>query len=182
MPITDKVAAAKQIGQFLQAVISHGGFRLKYRITVDPPIAENREWEHPEILVEFAGPDSSLLLERGGELLRSFELLASEVLAPAGQRAREDLVRLQEFPRHCASTSCRLAARVAAEQVRRTSEPYRFGPMSSRERRIVHLALREEKDLRTESDGEGGSRSVVVYPGNYKSTATPRRERQNRMK
>ena len=57
MPITDKVAAAKQIGEFLQNVISNGGFKLKYRITVDPPIAQNREWEHPEILVEFAGPD-----------------------------------------------------------------------------------------------------------------------------
>ena len=80
MPITDKVSAAKQIGEFLQAVISNGGFKLKYRITVDPPMPQNREWEHPEILVEFAGPDSTLLLDRGGELLRSFELLASEVL------------------------------------------------------------------------------------------------------
>src|SRR5260370_38887370 len=79
MQITDKVVAAKEIGEFLQAVISNSGFKLKYRITVDPPIAENREWEHPEILVEFAGPDSALLLERGGELLRSFELLASEI-------------------------------------------------------------------------------------------------------
>ncbi len=41
-----------------------GGFRLKYRITVDPPLSEERDWEHPEIMVEFAGPDSSLLLER----------------------------------------------------------------------------------------------------------------------
>src|ERR1700733_14885427 len=80
MPITDKIAAAKQIGEFLQAVISHGGFKLKYRITVDPPIPDNRELEHPKFLVEFQGPDSSLFLERGSELLRSFELLASEVL------------------------------------------------------------------------------------------------------
>src|SRR5260221_13064158 len=84
MPITDKVVAAKQIGEFLQAVISNGGFKLKNRITVDPPIAQNREWEHPEILVEFAGPDSTLLLERGGELLRSFELLAPESLQLQG--------------------------------------------------------------------------------------------------
>src|SRR5260370_39483777 len=80
MPITDKVAAEKEIGEFLQAVISNGGFKLKYRITVDPPIAQNREWEHPAIVVEFAGPDSALLLERGGELLRSFERLASQIL------------------------------------------------------------------------------------------------------
>jgi len=68
-----------------------------------------------------------------------------------------------------------MAARAAADKVRRTGEPYRFAPMSSRERRMVHLALREEKDLRTESDGEGGRRCVVVYPGNYKSAAKPER-------
>ena len=177
MPITDKVAAAKQIGEFLQAVISNGGFKLKYRITVDPPIAQNREWEHPEILVEFAGPDSTLLLERGGELLRSFELLASEILHLQGNEHEKIWFDCKNF-RAMRIDELQLAARAAAEQVRRTSEPYRFGPMSSRERRIVHLALREEKDLRTESDGEGGRRSVVVYPGNYKTTAPAKRERR----
>src|SRR5271157_1237918 len=167
MPITDKVAAAKQIGEFLQAVISNGGFKLKYRITVDPPMAQNREWEHPEILVEFAGPDSGLLLERGGELLRSLELLASEILHLQGNEHEKIWFDCKNF--HALRIEeLQLAARAAAEKVRRTSEPYRFAPMSSRERRIVHLALREAKDLRTESDGEGGRRSVVVYPGNYK--------------
>ncbi len=177
MPISDKIAAAKQIGEFLQAVISNGGFRLKYRITVDPPIAQNREWEHPEILVEFAGPDSSLLLDRGGELLRAFELLASEVLHLQGSEHEKIWFDCQNF-RSLRLDELQIAAREAAEKVRRTSEPYRFGPMSSRERRIVHLALREEKDLKTESDGEGGRRSVVVYPGNFKSTAPARPERR----
>jgi spoIIIJ-associated protein len=167
MPITDKIAAAKQIGEFLQAVIAHGGFRVKYRITVDPPIAEQREWERPEILVEFAGPDSALLLERGGELLRALELLASEVLHLQGNEHEKIWFDCRNF-RALRIEELQLAARAAAEKVRRTGAPYRFAPMSSRERRIVHLALREEKDLRTESDGEGGRRSVVVYPENYK--------------
>jgi spoIIIJ-associated protein len=174
MPITDKVAAAKQIGAFLQSVITHGGFRLKYRITVDPLIAEQREWEHPEILVEFAGPDSALLLERGGELLRSLELLATEVLHLQGNEHEKIWFDCRNF-RAMRIEELQLAARAAAEKVRRTGAPYRFAPMSSRERRIVHLALREEKDLRTESDGEGGRRSVVVYPGTYKSPARPER-------
>jgi spoIIIJ-associated protein len=174
MPITDKVVAAKQIGDFLQAVINHGAFKLKYRITVDPPIAQNREWERPEILVEFAGPDSSLLLERGGELLRSFELLALEVLHLQGNEHEKIWFDCKNF-RSLRIDELQMAARSAAEKVRRTGEPYRFSPMSSRERRIVHLALREEKDLRTESDGEGGRRSVVVYPENYRSSHTGRR-------
>ncbi len=167
MPITDKVAAAKQIGEFLQAVITHGGFKLKYRITVDPSIAGNRDWEHPEILVEFAGPDSALLLERGGELLRSLELLGTEILHLQGNEHEKIWFDCKNF-RAMRIEELQLAAREAAEKVRRSGAPYRFAPMSSRERRIVHLALREEKDLRTESDGEGGRRSVVVYPGDYK--------------
>ena len=49
--------------------------------------------------------------------------------------------------------------------------------MSSRERRIVHLALRDHSDLRTQSEGEGLRRYVVVYPENYKPAAgkPPRR-------
>jgi spoIIIJ-associated protein len=50
--------------------------------------------------------------------------------------------------------------------------------MSSRERRIVHLALRDEHDLTTESDGEGLRRSVVLYPKDQKSAqSTSRRTR-----
>ena len=49
--------------------------------------------------------------------------------------------------------------------------------MSSRERRIIHLALRDESDLRTESAGEGGQRCVVVYPKDYKPAKPMSRRR-----
>jgi len=162
----DKIQAANQLNSFLGPVVRHAGFKLKYRITVDPPIEDNREWERPEILVEFAGPDAQLLLGRGGELLRSLELLAMEMLRLTGNEHEKisfdclghRKARLEEL---------RLSARVAADKVRQTGSPYTFAPMSSRERRILHLALRDEQDLRTESAGEGLRRSVVLYPKNY---------------
>lgn len=174
MPIEDKVGAANKINEFLQAVVNKGGLRLKYRISVDPPVGEDRDWERPEILVEFSGPDSTLLLERGGELLRSLELLGLEMLRlPSNEHEKvifdcmnQRAMRLQEL---------RSAADVASEKVRSTGVPYRFAPMSSRERRIVHLALREQADLRTESEGEGLRRFVVVYPKDYKPAAPARR-------
>jgi spoIIIJ-associated protein len=167
MPIPDKPAAANKINEFLQAVVTHGGLRLKYRIVVDPPLPENRDWEKPEILVDFAGPDSGMLLDRGGELLRALELLALEMLRlPSGEHEKicfdcqnHRSLRIQEL---------HAAANVAAETVRRTGTPYHFNPMSSRERRIVHLALRDESDLHTESEGEGMRRCLVVYPKDYK--------------
>jgi spoIIIJ-associated protein len=167
MPITDKIAAAKKINEFLQSVVTNGGLHLKYRIVVDPPLPENRDWEKPEIVVDFSGPDSALLLDRGGELLRALELLALEMLRlPSGEHEKisfdcqgQRSLRLEEL---------RMAASVAAEKVRQTGTPYHFAPMSSRERRIVHLALREQTDLRTESEGEGSRRCVVVTPADYK--------------
>lgn len=167
MPIPDKLAAANKINEFLQSVVTYGGLRLKYRIVVDPPIPEDRDWEKPEILVDLAGPDSSLLLDRGGELLRALELLALEMLRlPSGEHEKVSFdcknhrsVRIQEL---------RMAANVAAEKVRQTGSPYHFTPMSSRERRIVHLALRDAADLFTESEGDGMRRHLVVYPKDYK--------------
>ena len=64
-----------------------------------------------------------------------------------------------------------MAADVAAQRVRETGMPYAFAPMSSRERRILHLALRDCTDLRTESAGEAAERHVVVYPKDYKGKA-----------
>jgi spoIIIJ-associated protein len=172
MSIPDKVAAANKINEFLQAVVTHGGLRLKYRIVVDPPIAEDRDWEKPEILVDFSGPDSALLLDRGGELLRALEHIALEMLRlPSGEHEKVSFdchnhrsQRIQEL---------RTAANVAAEKVRRTGAPYHFSPMSSRERRIVHLALRDQADLHTESEGEGMRRCLVVYPKDFKPAGRP---------
>src|ERR1700722_12190647 len=65
----DKLAAANKINEFLRAVITHGGLRIKYRITVDPVLPENRDWERPEIVVDLAGPESPLLLT-GEDLLK----------------------------------------------------------------------------------------------------------------
>jgi spoIIIJ-associated protein len=172
MPIPDKLAAANKINTFLQAVVTYGGLRLKYRIVVDPPLPENRDWERPEILVDLAGPDSTLLLDRGGELLRALELLALEMLRlPSGEHEKvcfdcqnHRSMRIQEL---------RAAAAAAAEKVRKTGTPYQFSPMSSRERRIVHLALRDQTDLRTESQGEGMHRCLLVYPKDYRPSGKP---------
>jgi spoIIIJ-associated protein len=163
----NKIESANQLNTFLGAVVKHAGLKLKYRITVDPPVTDDRDWERPEILVEFAGPDSSLLLERGAELLRSLELLAMEMLRLAGNEHEKISFDCMNH-RKTRLEELRLSARVAADKVRQTSVPHHFAPMSSRERRILHLALRGEEDLRTESDGEGMRRSVVLYPKDYK--------------
>ena len=58
----------------------------------------------------------------------------------------------------------RLSAVTAAERVKQTRRPFHFNPMNSRERRIIHLSLRNETEIRSESTGTGPFRQVVVLP------------------
>lgn len=172
--LQDKVATAKKIDAFLKNIIASGAFKLKYRITVNPPLMPGQEAETPDILVEFAGPDSQLLLERGAEVLRSFEILTHEALhlhAEDHDRVSFDC-KGYRAARH---QELKLAAQVAAERVLKSGSPYSFAPMSSRERRLVHLVFKNHASLITESEGEGGRRYVVLYPKNYKPSRPPRR-------
>lgn len=169
MAISDKVASARKIESLLKNVIAHGGFRLKYRITVDPPLPEDRDWERPEILIQLAGPDSALLLERGAEGLRALETVAQEMLRATSEEHERIAFDCNNY-RAMRLEELRLAADVAAERVRKTKAPYEFGPMSSRERRVLHLALRDSGDLTTQSTGEAGQRRVVVVPKDYKGS------------
>jgi spoIIIJ-associated protein len=164
MPLADKVDAAKQIDAQLKKLVAAGGFELKWRITVDPAMPADAP-ERPAILVELGGPDSPSVLAQNAELLRSFEYVILKSLRLESEE--HDLVifdcrnyrasRLQELMQ---------AAGKAAEHVRKTGTPYSFSPMSARERRIVHLALKAQDDLETQSEGEGMRRYVVVSPKN----------------
>src|SRR6185295_3961175 len=67
----------------------------------------------------------------------------------------------------------RVSAITAAEKVKRTGVPFRFNPMNSRERRVIHLTLRNEAAVRSESAGSGPSRQVIVYPAGMASLPEP---------
>lgn len=62
------------------------------------------------------------------------------------------------------ASTLRVLARKTAEIVRASKKPYELPPMPAYERRIIHLALADDKDLTTESTGEGSARRVVIKP------------------
>jgi spoIIIJ-associated protein len=83
-------------------------------------------------------------------------------------RLREEHLRKIVFDcedwRRLRTEELRLTAHVAAERVLESGDPFALSPMSPRERRIIHLALRDRPDLRTASEGVGPERRVVISP------------------
>jgi spoIIIJ-associated protein len=166
-----------RIDSFLRAILQSGGFSLHYEVQDTEPA--DGDFETPDVLVKFSGPDVNLLLANKAEMLLALEHLAMEMLrAPSEDHSRISfdandyrLLRIEEL---------RMSAMTAAEKVKRTGVPFRFNPMNSRERRVIHLALRSETEVRSESLGAGPSRQVVVYPAGMASLPEPPRTFNNR--
>lgn len=162
----DRQAAATALRQFLEDIVRASGLELKVHVqTVNAPIADPSG--EAEVIADLDGRDKEILLERNAEVLKAFEHLAFRALRleptyhekihldSGGYRA----LRFEEL---------RMTARVAAERVQASQQPFRLNPMSSRERRIVHLALKEMLGVRTESVGMGEERQVVIHPAKAK--------------
>ena len=159
-----------KLDEFLAPLLDQAGFDLSYELrTAGNP---HPEVENPEVTVHFAGSDVELLLANRAELLLALEHLSMEALRlPAEDHSLISfdandyrLLRVEEL---------RMSALAAAEKVKRTRVPFHFNPMSSRERRVIHLALRDEKDLRSESVGIGPARAVVVIPADMPTPPAP---------
>lgn len=143
--------------------------RLRYRITAGPGAADPDGMEAREIYVELSGPDTPLLLDRGGELLRAMEHVAAKLIRLESEEHDKVSFDADNF-KAMRARELRARADTAADTVRRTGEPFAFPPSSSRERRLLHLALREATGVATESVGEGPGRMLVVFPQGYDRT------------
>ncbi len=141
----DHDGAAAELRRFLDATISAAHFDLRYRIE-RPEATAGPELETPEIVVVFDGPDRDLLLDRGAELLRALEYIAVRWLRLDPQF--HDRVRF-DCGNYRASrlAELKLSAQVAAQRVRETRLPFRFNPMTPRERRIIHLVLKDQSGV-----------------------------------
>ena len=161
-----------KIDDFLRSTLHNGGFKLTYKM--EDGQSSDEDFETPDIVVQFSGPDVDLLLANRAELLLALEHVTMEMLhmhSDDHSRVSFDandyrLLRIEEL---------RLSAVTAAEKVKRTGVPFRFNPMNSRERRVIHLALRNETSVRSESAGMGPGRQVVVYPAGMASLPEPPR-------
>ena len=154
-------AIGSRIEEFLDIALDDANFDVSFEIMEGQHL--HPDLEDPDLMVKFSGPDVELLLANKAELMLALEFLTMEALRiPPDHHSRlcfdandYRLMRIEEL---------RLSAVTAAERVKQSGRPFHFSPMNSRERRIIHLSLRNETEIRSESTGSGPFRQVVVLP------------------
>ena len=159
-----------RIEEFLKNVFNLAGFQLAF--TVAEGETPHPDFENPDLMVRFTGADVDLLLGNKAELLLALEQLTMEAIGMAPEEHSRicfdandrRILRIEEL---------RMSAQAASDRVKKSRQPFHFSPMNSRERRILHLALRDETDVRSESVGEGPIRQVVIVPAEMKTLPEP---------
>ncbi|HOO64381.1 MAG TPA: R3H domain-containing nucleic acid-binding protein, partial [Synergistaceae bacterium] len=124
-----------------------------------------------ENVLEICGEDKEVFLGEYGASLRSLEYLLNLML----RDEMEGWVRLDsDGYREIRQKGLEESALSAADEACKRHRPISLDPMTSWERRIVHLALKERDEVETRSVGEDPSRRVVVWPKKSGRAATTR--------
>jgi spoIIIJ-associated protein len=135
--------------------------RIDARVDVyraDPEDGENAPW-----VLQVQGEDLGMLIGRRGETLSALQYITRLITSRELQRRANIVLDVEGYKSRREKQLRRLAQRMA-EQAIQIGRTVSLEPMSPYERRIVHIELRENSDVTTESVGEGAHRKVTIIP------------------
>ena len=135
---------------------------LKY-FNVGEVTIDEYEGDEGELILDITGDDLAVLIGRHGKTLDALQFLVSAItVRTIGFRDPVviDVEGYKSRQRQKLESIARTSANRAASQHR----SIKLRPMTPYERRIVHIALRDDDRVETASEGEGSARHVVVIP------------------
>ncbi len=128
------------------------------------------EGDPESIELEIKGDGSGILIGRHGQTLDALEYLLNRIVARRFEDAMPILIDTESYRARRRQQLHRMALSMS-ERAKREHAPVKLDPMPPRDRRIIHLALKDDPMVSTRSEGEGFLRSVEIIP------AEGRRER-----
>ena len=137
-----------------------GKMQMDAEVSIAPDDGEGGE---NEIRLEIEGPDAGRVIGKRGQVLEAIQYLTTRVAHRPGEDRKHIAVDAEGYrARHEDQLS--QMARKLAQRVMAEGKIITFDPMSARDRRVVHMALKEIPGVRTESNGEGPDRRVQIIP------------------
>ena len=142
------------VSELLEKMKVHAKVTARY-------VAAQDDKEEPVILVDIQGDDLSILIGRRSETLNALQYITSLIVGKELGHWAPLMIDVQGY-RARRERSLRLLAHKMAEQAIHTGHKQVLEPMPANERRVIHLELRDNPDVLTESIGEEPNRKVTV--------------------
>jgi spoIIIJ-associated protein len=119
--------------------------------------------EEDRISLLIATDDAGLLIGKQGQTLDALQYLVTKMLAKQTRKKVRISIDVEAYrARH--NEALALLAQKYGEKVKRSGKSVTLNPMNPYDRRIVHMALQGDRDLKTISRGEGLYKKVVISP------------------
>jgi spoIIIJ-associated protein len=107
--------------------------------------------------------DPGLLIGKQGQTLEALQYLLTKMIAKKARRKVRVFIDIESYRARHQEALTQLALK-SGEKAKKSGKPITLNPMNPHDRRIVHLALQGDKEVKTMSRGEGLYKKVVVYP------------------
>jgi len=159
-PETDDETVAKAI---VIELLGKMGFEADIYVTDNPSTVPLSDEDPPTIFIDVMGQDLGFLIGRRGDHLAQLQYMVNLLCNKRIGEWKRVVVDVEGYRVRREESLIGLAERVA-RQVSRTRRPMVLEPMPPNERRIIHITLRENPDVMTESNGEGMNRRITVLP------------------
>ena len=129
-----------------------------------PDQVKSRKDSDGNSVLNIQGPSSGTLIGRHGHTLEAMQYLVSKVVQRmTGDEKTMVIVDVENYLERQREKLQELAKNLA-QKAKETGVEIPMRPMSSKDRRVVHLALKDHEHVTTESRGEGLRRKVVIVP------------------
>jgi len=161
----DRVDAADEqaVKEIVRELLTRMGVEADV-VAVDNPSSMALDAEDPPtIFIDVLGRDLGMLIGRRGDNLSQLQYLVNLLANRRLETWTRVILDVEGYRSRREESLVGLAERVA-RQVARSRRPIMLEPMPPNERRIVHLTLRADPEVTTESTGEGEMRRVTVQP------------------
>lgn len=141
-------------------------------ITEDATI--EAETDKDRLTLSIKGGNAGILIGRKGQTLDAMQFLTDKIInrkSEARVRVKVDIEGYMETRKE----NLKHLAHKMAEKAKKTGRPTTINQMSAQDRRIVHLALKDDTKVRTQSMGDGYYRRLVIFPKKKNSFRGKRR-------
>ncbi len=116
-----------------------------------------------KILYEVTGGNAAVLIGKRGQTLEAMQYLVEKIINKQNQKRIRVEVDVEGYLQNRRERLEKLALRFSAK-AKKTGRPLTAGQFNAHDRRIIHIALKEDRDVRTHSVGEGYYRKLKIYP------------------
>ena len=135
---------------------------LKY-FNVGEVTIDEYEGDEGELILDITGDDLAVLIGRHGRTLDALQFLISAITVRKIGFRFPVIVDVESY-KNRQRQKLEALARSSANKASSQGRSVKLRPMTPYERRIIHVALRDDKRVETASEGEGSARHVVVVP------------------